>query len=251
LLDILHLTDLHLHAEPDFPLMGINTRESLELVLRHVQNGTRKADLILITGDLTHDETTRGYERLRAILNLLQIPIYILPGNHDVPALMQQTMPSQWISTQSQIIFDSWQIIMLDSTITNSESGCLDNEQLNLLTDNLTQHSDLHTLICLHHQPVAIGSAWLDTMQLENGSQFFDIIRQHSQVKAVLWGHVHQEFAQQKDHIQLLASPSTCKQFLPQSKDFAIDENKSAGYRWLSLSQDGDITTEVVWCNQY
>jgi len=227
--------------------MGVNTRESLEQVIQHVQKTKRNIDLILITGDLTHDETTKGYERLRAMLDPLQVPIYLLPGNHDVPALMHETLPSKWISLQSQILLDHWQIIMLDSTIENSESGRLNENQLRLLHTSLEQHPDLHALVCLHHQPIAMGSAWLDTMQLENSKGFFDILSHHPQVKAVLWGHVHQEFSRQSGQMQLLASPSTCKQFTPLSEEYAIDENRGAGYRWLCLSKDGSIDTEVVW----
>lgn len=227
--------------------MGVNTRETLEQVLQHVRDGDRKADLVLITGDLTHDETSKGYERLRDMLEPLQIPVYIIPGNHDVPVLMQQTMPGEWVSTQTQIVLDSWQIIMLDSSKANSESGHLAEKQLQLLSNCLGQYPNLHTLVCLHHQPVAIGSAWLDTMQLENDTQFFDIINQHAQVKAIIWGHVHQDFSQQTGHLQLFASPSTCKQFMPLSKEFAIDKSKEAGYRWLKLFEDGRIETEVIW----
>lgn len=248
MLDILHLTDLHLHADPDYQLMGVNTRESLENVLLHVEQNQRKPDLILITGDLTHDETTGGYERLKSILNKLQTPIYLLPGNHDMPALMQQAMPGEWISTQQQILFDTWQIIMLDSTIKNSEAGEVSETQMNFLSTCLSQHSNRNTLVCLHHQPVAIGSRWLDTMRLANSTQFIEFIQKHEQIKAVLWGHVHQEFNSQIGHIQLLSSPATCKQFKPLSDDFAIDKQKTAGYRWLTLQDTGGIDTQVVWC---
>lgn len=248
MLDILHLTDLHLHADADFPIMGVNARESLENVLRHVQAGARKADLILITGDLTHDETSKGYERLKKILNTLQTPIYILAGNHDVPALMQQTMPSEWISTQKQILLAAWQIIMLDSTIENSDAGALADDQMQFLNTCLSQHPERNTLICLHHQPVAIGCKWLDTMQLANGVAFIKLIQKYNQVKVVLWGHVHQEFSSLSGKIQLFSSPATCRQFKPQSDDFAIDEQRGAGYRWLRLLDTGDIKTEVIWC---
>ena len=44
--------------------------------------------------------------------------------------------------------------------------------------------------------------------------------------------------------MRLLSVPSTCVQFKPHSKDFAVDD-VAPGYRWLDLHEDGRIDTEV------
>jgi 3',5'-cyclic-AMP phosphodiesterase len=44
----------------------------------------------------------------------------------------------------------------------------------------------------------------------------------------------------------MLATPSTCAQFLPKSDDFAVDQLPPA-YRTLELRADGSLLTEVVW----
>jgi 3',5'-cyclic-AMP phosphodiesterase len=98
--------------------------------------------------------------------------------------------------------------------------------------------------VWLHHQPLAIGSPWLDTMAVDNAAEFFRIIDRHRQVRAVVWGHVHQCFEQQRNNVALLATPSTCIQFMPHSEDFAIDP-LPPGYRWFELYSDGSFTTGV------
>ena len=70
------------------------------------------------------------------------------------------------------------------------------------------------------------------------------MLARYPQVKAVLWGHVHQEFDQQAAGIRWLATPSTCIQFTPRSADFAVEE-KAPGYRWLRLYADGQLETGV------
>jgi Icc protein len=113
-----------------------------------------------------------------------------------------------------------------------------------MLERRLQKAPDMHTLVCLHHQPVPMGSRWLDTMALDNPEAFFAIIDRHPQVRAIVWGHVHQELASRRDDVLLLSTPSTCIQFLPRSDDFAVDM-AAPGFRWLDLHPDGSIETGV------
>ena len=75
-------------------------------------------------------------------------------------------------------------------------------------------------------------------------------MREHSNVRGVLWGHVHQSLDSFVHGVRFMASPATCAQFLPGSVDFAID-NRPPGYRVLELMPDGTIATEVCWLESY
>ncbi len=101
-------------------------------------------------------------------------------------------------------------------------------------------------LVCLHHHPVPIGSDWLDQIGLANAADFFRIIDASREVRAIVWGHVHQAFDGLRRGVRLLATPSTCAQFLPHSHDFAIDARPPA-FRTLELHADGRILTDVHW----
>ncbi|MOA49871.1 3',5'-cyclic adenosine monophosphate phosphodiesterase CpdA [compost metagenome] len=70
------------------------------------------------------------------------------------------------------------------------------------------------------------------------------MIERFPQVKAMLWGHIHQEFDQLREQVRLLASPSTCVQFAPGSEEFQVDRS-APGYRWLRLHADGLLETGV------
>jgi Icc protein len=123
--------------------------------------------------------------------------------------------------------------------------GYLETNELKVLETALNERPDLHTIVCLHHHPVDIDSAWLDNIGLHNRDEFFKIIDQFDNVKAILWGHIHQQVDAQRAGVKLYATPSTCIQFLPKSNDFAVD-TISPGYRWIKLFPDGAIETDVV-----
>ena len=72
----------------------------------------------------------------------------------------------------------------------------------------------------------------------------FAVLDRFEQVRAVLWGHVHQEIDQRRNGVRLIASPSTCIQFEPGSEDFKVGE-QAPGYRWLRLLPDGGLDTGV------
>ena len=69
-------------------------------------------------------------------------------------------------------------------------------------------------------------------------------------MRAVVWGHVHQDFDAMRGPVRLLSTPSTCAQFKPGAEKFAVD-TRPPGYRILELGVDGAIRTEVVWLERY
>jgi Icc protein len=94
-----------------------------------------------------------------------------------------------------------------------------------------------------------MGSRWLDQVGLENSDELFAVLDRHPQVRALLWGHVHQELDTWRGQVRLLATPSTCAQFKPHADGFAIDE-RPPGYRWLHLREDGTLDTGVEWVDE-
>ena len=68
---------------------------------------------------------------------------------------------------------------------------------------------------------------------------------QYDNLRAVLWGHVHQEFDADRNGVRLLSTPSTCVQFAPGADEFALHA-AAPGYRWLTLNADGSIDTDVM-----
>ena len=242
---VVQLTDTHLCRERGGALLGMDTDHSLQAVIDLVRRERPALDLLLGTGDLADGGARAAYDRLQVYFNQLTPANYWLPGNHDSRPEMEAAAS---IATRlcKEIRSGSWQILLLDSQIPGKVEGLLGEKELALLDGALlcAEEEQLHTLVCLHHQPVVVGCRWLDEQMIADADAFFAVLDAHPGVRAVLWGHVHQEVDRQRNGVRLLASPSTCVQFAAGSDAFRADD-RPPGYRWLELYPDGGIETGV------
>ena len=241
---IVQLTDCHILADDDGRLRGVNTRRSFEAVFAAALGECGRPDLLLATGDLSEDGSPEAYRYLAAQFDAAGIPIFWLPGNHDDPAVMGAQLRGDALSDSRQVLAGGWLILLLDSTIAGEVHGRVSPAQLDYMDASLRRHAGSHALVCLHHQAVAAGSAWIDAKGLENDAEFRQRVSRHGNVRAVLWGHVHQEARHSIDGIEWMSTPSTCVQFQPGSPGFAIGD-EAPGYRHLVLGADGGIETRV------
>lgn len=244
LVRFIQLTDTHLTDRADGTLRGLNTAQSLAAVVAHIRRHESHIDGILATGDLSHDGGTPSYRRFVQLLAPLNAPIYCLPGNHDALSIFGCALKGSRTHSGGRLLAGNWQLIFLDSAVPGAVHGHLRPAELARLDAALCEHPQRHALICLHHQPVPVGSAWLDKLMLDNAKGLFEIVDRHAHVRGILWGHVHQALDTMRNDVRLLASPSTCIQFKPGCDDFTLDD-QPPGYRWLELHADGRIDTGV------
>ena len=242
-LRIVQITDLHLKASPGSRLWGADVDAGLNAVLAHIQARDPAPDFVLATGDLVGDEPD-AYNRLVAMLEPLALPVYCLPGNHDFPAIMSRTLRSSMVQWQRYFVAGDWQFVLLDSSFPGTPDGHLASVELALLDTVLATDSERHTLVCLHHNPLPIGAAWLDTMTVSNGAALFAVLDRYPQVRAVVWGHIHAEFVARRGSMRLLATPATSVQFKPDAPEPQVD-SLPPGYRWFELYPDGTLKTGV------
>lgn len=240
---LVQLTDSHLFAGEEGRLLGMATADSLAKVIELLRTEQPAADLLLATGDLSQDGTVQAYERFAQMTAGLAASERWCAGNHDEPAAMQQACAG---SERMSPIIDlaGWRIIVLDSSVPGSVPGRLASDQLALLESALADAADRHVLITFHHHPLPVGCNWLDPIGLRNADDLFAITDRHSNLRCILWGHVHQEIDSERKGVRLLATPSTCVQFAPHSEDFLVGM-EAPGYRWLQLHADGSIDSGV------
>lgn len=243
---LLHITDPHLHADPAARMRGVCTDATLRAVLDHAMQGASPPDAVLATGDLVQDETRAGYERFRDLLRPLGLPVFCIPGNHDAPALMAEVLDEAPFQVGGTARLGAWRLVCLDSYAAQDDGGRLSPGELDRLRGCLAGSPAAPTLVALHHHPVPMGSRWLDGVALRNPAELLAIVTAAPQVRAVVWGHVHQASDRWRGGLRLLSTPSTCAQFRPHSDDFALDD-LPPGYRWLDLGDDGRLRTEVAW----
>jgi len=246
---LLQFSDPHLSANPDGALRGVNTRAALQSVLHHARAHHGNAQGLLLTGDLVNDDPG-GYAGVREFFGGMGKPVWCLPGNHDDASLMRRELAVEPFRVGGFQDLGPWRLVLLDSCVPGMAHGRLAAAELARLDAALAGAGDRHVLIALHHHPVRMGSRWLDSVGLQNPEDLFAVTDRYPQLRAVIWGHVHQTHDSRRKGVRLLAAPSTCAQFLPASDQFAIDPSPP-GYRRLTLRADGSIDTEVLRVPQH
>lgn len=242
---LLHFTDPHLYGGEHETLRGIKTLPALQRAVAHARRNHWTMDAFLVTGDIVQDDPA-GYAHFKRMFGDFGRPVYCLPGNHDELDAMRATLNEEPFRMPGHFDLDGWRMVLLDSCVPGSAGGRLTSESLQQLDEALAGAAGRHALVCLHHHPVRMSSRWLDQVGLENADDFFRVLDRHANVRAVLWGHVHQAFDRMRGRVRMLATPSTCTQFLPGSDEFAVDR-KPPAYRPMELRKDGTIGTEVIW----
>ena len=244
LVRLLQITDCHIFATADERLQGLNTRHSFELVSDSALDKIENLDLLLATGDLSQDESADAYRYLAERFERFDVPVFWLPGNHDDIDTMREHLTGKQIYPARRVLVGDWQLVLLDSTIKGQVHGRVSEQQLDFLDRALDEYPDRHALVSVHHQALDCGSEWLDAKGLKDSDQFRNRLEQHANIRAVLWGHVHQETHRSIGDIEWMSTPSSCIQFKPNSKEFSVGP-ETPGYRQLDLYPDGSVETVV------
>jgi len=243
-LTLLQITDLHLRASENDSLLGVNTWHSADAVLTSAL-AERRPDALLVTGDVAHDPHPEVYTRCGRWLDArYDGPRMVIPGNHDVTAAMGS------LAGPPVLELGSWTVVALDSHMDDQPGALVDETDMEALRAGCLAARGAHVLVATHHPPVAIDCPWLDRDRIQNGVELLEWLSEHTTVRAMVFGHAHQELAFAHRQILLFGAPSTCIQFEPRSVTFSVDERKP-GYRWLELQEDGSLRTRVRRLEDY
>jgi len=248
---LLQFTDTHLFADPQGMVRGTRSLPSLQACLEHARRRHLPADLIAVTGDLVQDEP-EAYGVFDLLFPDLGAPVLLIPGNHDEPAELRRRLSHAPFQVGGTRVIGNWAIVLLDTSyeVSGRGEGNLGQAALRELDAELTRHRDAHVLICLHHPPISMEAAGLDSLGLKDADGLLATIDGHDNVRGIAWGHAHQSLDVFRGATRLMCTPATCMQFKPRDPGFVIDD-RPPGYRVIDLQDDGSLATEVVWLEGY
>lgn len=242
---LLQLSDSHLPADPAEPYRGVSADRGLDAVLDAAAE--QDFDSVLLTGDVSECADAASYSRAAEAVARLGLPVAALPGNHDSPEAMRARFPVGPWEGPAVVRAGAWRIVLLDSTVPGRVDGRITESDLSWLEQTLQDApGDGPVLLALHHQPVSVGSPWIDRYRLADPGPLLELIERHRSVRGMVWGHVHQEFETRHGNARLLACPSTAANSLPGTERFTSDPAGPAG-RWLNLGADGSLETGLLW----
>jgi 3',5'-cyclic AMP phosphodiesterase CpdA len=225
---IFHLSDLHIQAESSELMPGLNTSSTLAMTLQNLHQLKVTPNLIVITGDLTHEGDDAVYERLRDLLSEFDafgVPVLLILGNHDrrLPfyrVIQQQSAPDEHEPYCYTYDIDDVRIFALDTLVPDSLDGALDAAQLTWLESNLAASGDRRKIILMHHPPTRSP---IPTMHLLQQPEALERLAREYGVLAVLCGHIHFSNTSMFGGAVCTSAPSTA---------FGIDPTMQQGRRF-------------------
>lgn len=212
------VSDLHIglsHTIGDhanrFHLIEISI-PALEIILEHLQQ--LEIDFLLLPGDLTQHGEPDNHRWLQKRLSKLPFPVYVVPGNHDVPnelpnehSIGLKDFPLYYqqfgYNNPEQLYYScevlpGVQLIGLNSNQFNQagkQLGYLDETQLIWLEQVLEQSKDKLVMVMIHHNvlehiPKQSSHSLGRRYMLENAPRLREIL-QAAGVGLVFTGHLH------------------------------------------------------------
>ncbi len=214
---IVQISDMHVTL-PGKKLYGkIDTHGGMVAAIRHIAAMRPAPDLVVATGDLVHSGTEEEYATLAELLAPLDMPVYLLAGNHDDRTMMRRVLTDhdylagddfiQYVIEEHPI-----RLVALDTVVPGEVAGALCERRLAWLEAELAREPDRPTIVMMHHPPFTTGVGYMDRMGLRDPDALAAIIARHPQVKRILCGHDHRPIHSLWKGTFAAVAPSTAHQ---------------------------------------
>jgi len=202
---------------------------ALEIALSHLES--LNLDFLLLPGDLTQNGEPKNHSWLQQRLASLPFPVYVIPGNHDVPFLSATENAigfADFPSYYSQFgyencdslyytreILPGLQLIALSSNQFDEEGkqqGYLDETQLAWLEGVLSQTQEQFVMVMIHHNVVehlpgqskhSLGQRYM----LDNATLLRQMLRDAG-VSLLFTGHLHVQDLAEEDGLYEITTGS-------------------------------------------
>jgi 3',5'-cyclic AMP phosphodiesterase CpdA len=132
------------------------------------------------------------------MLEALQMPYLLLPGNHDDRDVLAQVFADHPYLhgedgfVQYAVEDYSLRILVLDTVVPGHSHGGLCERRLAWLAARLDEQPGRPTVIVMHHPPFETGIAHMDAIGLlEGADELARIVSRHANVERILCGHLH------------------------------------------------------------
>ena len=214
---IAQISDMHIKPPGELLYNRVDTAGFLERAVAHVSALDPRPDIVLATGDLVDGGKVEEYAPLRQLLAPLEMPVYLIPGNHDARDPLRAVFADHAYLPRTgflQYTIEGWpvRLIALDTLVPGKTFGQLCVERLDWLEARLGE-SDQPTILFLHHPPFDCGITAFDGHRLLEGSpRLADLVHRHGHVERALCGHVHRPIQARWAGTMASIAPSTAHQ---------------------------------------
>lgn len=242
---LVQLSDLHVGGNES----GVNPIPRLEAVIEVVRGLPNRPDAVVVTGDLTDDGAEENYRVVRELLEGLEAPLHVLPGNHDDRGRIRAAfdLPGRGEEPVNYSVgVGELRLVLFDSNVPRRDPGSYDAGRLGWLDRELAAQPEQPTLLAVHHPPLATGIAEWDAINLDHGDReaLGEMVARHPQVRAIVGGHLHRIAASTLSGCPVLAAPSTYLQVLPNYRRDEIEWVDPPGFA-IHVWAGGELASQV------
>lgn len=216
---IAQITDLHMRTPGDKAYGIIDPAAFLTPAVQALNALQPRPDCVLITGDLTDLGRPHEYQVLRDALAALEMPYYLLPGNHDDRQGLRDAFPDhEYLQDTGPFIQYAIEkfplrILALDTVVPMKSHGALCQDRLDWVAQQLAEQPDRPTLVVMHHPPFITGIEHMDAIGLLTGGPELErIVARFPKVERVLCGHLHRTIFQRFGGTIASTCPGTAHQ---------------------------------------
>lgn len=242
---IIQISDTHLFARDESEMYGVRSNLKFkEVVLKIQEDEIATTDCIIMTGDLSQDETEQSYQHIVTALDNNAVPIYWIPGNHDnfltMETVFKETKNFKYIR---ELNFHDWNFIFINTKLDNRNEGYLTDTELNLLKNKIMSLPNKKIAIIMHHHPIEVSTPLIDNYILKNKIEFWNVIG--SNIALIICGHVHGDYSLKYNETFIESGPATCLQWQKGTKDLKIDTK--IGYKIYHFDGSDYHTSVKMW----
>jgi len=192
------ISDLHIKRPGQLAYRRVDTAAELARCIAKLNALVPRPDAVLVTGDLTDFGHDDEYRHLRELLAPLEIPYYLMVGNHDDRAGLRRAFADRpelhdGAFVQYALDVGAVRVLALDSQVPGTSGGDLCDARLAWLAAQLDAAGDRPVIVALHHPPFTSGIGHMDALRLAPAAaaKLDALLRGYPNVERVLCGHVH------------------------------------------------------------
>jgi Icc protein len=229
---ILQISDLHIGKENEKP-SGIDVKKHFLQIVKALPDYL--PDMIILSGDLTYKNgDIQTYKWIRSQLLGSDLPFFVIPGNHDDPAMIRNVFHPEIRLTQNKLFYsrsiEGELFLFLDSS-----NGELEEIQLQWIKKALKLSASDRVFVFMHHPPLLAGVAHMDNNHaLRNREKIKAIFIEYGKPSFIYCGHYHVEKNISCKNLLIQICPAGFYQMDGNSEAFKI-EHATPGFRVIDI----------------
>ncbi len=194
---IAHISDLHLAGWGRKAYGIAPTAENLAACVEHINELGTRPDVVLVTGDLANGGLLAEIERAASLLDQLNYPYYVTPGNHDRRDHLWSVFGGRACPARSDgflnYVVDGYEmrLIGLDSTASGEPGGEICATRAKWLDERLFESEGQPTILFMHHPPLNCGVPETDVDGFRGADILGEVVARHQNILRILCGHIH------------------------------------------------------------